>query len=183
MPNKNRSSLATAPVRNFSRTFIWPGHWKDAPARQEKPSQVHDDPFQTQRAARADALQRRQPDHLRSIKEKLLGPAFARVHGELRDRLAELFPDREAQHLASHFESVNVNHFANITAYWTRCAAPKCSLRIFNECNHKPVPNYAIVWNVSIEPGKLLWPQGLGFVQKKCGQEAYFKQNDPHPFG
>ena len=33
-------------------------------------------------------------------------------------------------------------------------------LRIFHERNHKRVANYATVWNVSIEPGKWLWPRG-----------------------
>ena len=33
------ASLVTALARNFSRAFIWPGHWEDAPARQEKPAQ------------------------------------------------------------------------------------------------------------------------------------------------
>ena len=87
--------------------------------------QEFDDPFQSQRAARTDAFQRRQTDHLRSIKEELLGTAFARVHGKLRDGLAEQFPDRQAHHLVSHIESVDVNYFPNITADGTQYAGTK----------------------------------------------------------
>ncbi|HSU65636.1 MAG TPA: hypothetical protein VLJ39_02085, partial [Tepidisphaeraceae bacterium] len=48
---------------------------------------------------RPNPLQRRQPDHLRPVKEQVPRTAFARVHHELRHRLAEQLPHRLALHV------------------------------------------------------------------------------------
>jgi hypothetical protein len=101
--------------------------------------QKFDDALDAERTTRADAFERRQADHLRAIKKEMPRAAFAGVHHELRDGLAEQFADGLADHFVRHVKSVDVNHLALVATRFGQCSLALRSFDMFDGRNHSPL--------------------------------------------
>ena len=88
------------------------------------------------RPARTDPLQRRQPHHLRPVKEELPRAALAGIHHELRHRLPQQLPHRLPRHLVCHVKRVDIHHLAGITPDLRRRSLPLRDLSMVHGSNH-----------------------------------------------
>src|SRR5256885_2119659 len=95
----------------------------------------------------ADALDWRQSDRLRAVKEKLARAALALVELERLDRLAEELSDRFAAHFISHIVGIHVDHLARVAFFRYRLRYSKlgmCSsdnhLHIYNTLSPETCP-------------------------------------------
>src|SRR5437762_529781 len=95
-----------------------------------------DHPFHPDWTVRPDPLQRREPDHLRAIKEQMPRTAFARIDDKLGYGLAEQLPDRLPYHLIGDVEGVNVNDFAGVLLEFGQRGLPFQIFRLSDGSNH-----------------------------------------------
>ena len=88
------------------------------------------------RPVRTDPLQRRQPHHLRPVKEQLPRAALAGIHHELRHRLPEQLAHRLARHLVGHVEGVEIDHLAGVAPDLRQKRLPVRGLQLVHGCCH-----------------------------------------------
>ena len=80
--------------------------------------QEFDDPVHAHGAVWANPFERWQPHHLRSVKEKMPGTAFARINYELCDRLTEQLGNGLPAQFVSYIEGINIDDFTDVGFGW-----------------------------------------------------------------
>src|SRR6267154_4874961 len=73
-----------------------------------------DDAVDASRSVWSNPFQRRQPNHLGAVKEKMAGAALAGIHRELSDWLAQKLANGLALHLVSNIVGIDINDLARV---------------------------------------------------------------------